>query len=334
MSAMATRTVAVSTNQLDTAIEALSSAGRAFRLTRFESAAYHALMVSVYVAAWSWVALLFLGMLADSGYNVEELGTIGGVVVACAVILATIALVLNIPLAARLYRERARLKELGLASLSKSLWKESRRGRWISRAFRWAPVIVIVIILPLGMVDLISRGTEAPSDEVFGALFCVIVIALLVLMGYLRNQRERMDLAASAEELKDAFQALQRRGGNSEKVSVPSELLEKAARIESVQIVKERKDAILQSIGNHSSGYSVTFDGEAANQRAALSVADRIELEDLVAQLSTAGPTQLDPRATPYAHEGERLDIEYKIDGPSRTIRIMGIVRHEGVANA
>jgi hypothetical protein len=94
-------------------------------------------------------------------------------------------------------------------------------------------VLVLVIFLPLGMTDVISRGGEVESDEVFGLLFCVIVIAMLVLIGYLRNQRERMDLAASAEELKNAFQALQRRGGKSEKVSVPSELLEQAARIES-----------------------------------------------------------------------------------------------------
>src|SRR5262249_4459615 len=60
MSAMATRTVAVSTNQLDTAIEVLSSAGREFQLTRFERGAHRALMASVDVAVWSFVAFVAL----------------------------------------------------------------------------------------------------------------------------------------------------------------------------------------------------------------------------------------------------------------------------------
>ena len=102
---------------LEGGIEALSSAVRAFRLTPFERGAYHALMVSVYVTTWAAMALLVLGALAGSEGNSEEVALIGGNVIVGGGCLATVALVLNIPLASKLYRERGRLKERGLASL-------------------------------------------------------------------------------------------------------------------------------------------------------------------------------------------------------------------------
>jgi hypothetical protein len=140
---MDSRTIALDSKDLEGGIEALSSAARAFRLTRFERGAYHGLMVSVYVTTWSAITLIFLAVLIERGANdsvVRYVGVPAAIGRVCGVCLATVALVLNIPLAARLYRERSRLTELGLASLSKSLWRARWRGRWTSRAFRWGPL--------------------------------------------------------------------------------------------------------------------------------------------------------------------------------------------------
>ena len=251
-------------------------------------------MVSVYVTTWAAMALLVLGALAGSEGNSEEVALIGGNVIVGGGCLATVALVLNIPLASKLYRERGRLKERGLASLSKSLWKERRRGRWISVTFHWAPAIALIIVL-LVVIPLMIWGEETPGEEIIiGVLVLMFVVVLLVLSGYLRNQRERMEIAASAEELKKALEGLRQRAGKSEKVSVPSELLEQAARIETAQIAKERKDAILQSVPVGPSGYGVAFDRAAAEQRRMLDGSDRVELEDQVAQLSKgAGQIQI-----------------------------------------
>ena len=107
----------------------------------------------------------------------------------------------------------------------------------------------------------------------------------------LQTQRERMDLTANAEELRKAFQSLRQRAGKTEVVSVPTELVEQTSKIESAQIAKERKDAILESVSSRPTGYAIAFDRDAIEQRAMLDVADRIELADLVAQLSIADPT-------------------------------------------
>jgi len=143
---MDARTVAIDPKDLESGIEALSSAGQAFQLTPFERSAYYLLTVSVDVTVWSFIALVLLSFLPESWMGGYNAAFIGGVVVAFGTLLAAMALVINIPLASKLYRERARLKELGLTSLSKSLWKESRRGRRIRQVVRWVPVIILVII--------------------------------------------------------------------------------------------------------------------------------------------------------------------------------------------
>jgi hypothetical protein len=269
------------------------------------------------------------------GYDASS---IGGIVVVLGTLLAAMALVINIPLASKLYRERAQLKELGLASLSKSLWKESRRGRRKRQVVRWVPVIILVIIFSFMLADrILNPSEEWDAGDTFVVAIFTGLAALLVLARYLRNQRERIDLAASAEELKKVFQSLQHRAGKAEVVAVPSELLEQAARIESAQIAKERKDAVLQSVAVRPSGYAITFDRDAAKERARLGVADRVELEDLVAQLSTEG-AQFEPQAGAVADEGgtprvmtksRRVEVVYVIDQASHGIRITA-VRHGG----
>jgi hypothetical protein len=331
---MDARTVAIDPKNLESGIEALSSAAQAFRLTRFERGAYYLLKVSVDVTVWTWIvgfALFFLETV--TGIRPEDVGFIMGGVLVFGTIIAAIALVVNIPLAAKLYRERARLKELGLASLSKSLWKEVRRGRWISQVARWGPIITLVIIFTVMFVFVFSDpAREWEPKDTLVVVFFMIFAAVLVLARYLRNQRERMGLATSAEELKNVFQGLQQRARKAEVVSVPSELLEQAARIESAQIAKERKDAILQSVSVGPSGYAVTFDGAAAEQRRMLDVSDRVELEDRVAQLSIEGPDKLTSQPGPpegatrrCETKSKRVEIEYVVDQASHGIRIIAV---------
>jgi hypothetical protein len=362
---MTTRTVALDSKNLEGALEALSSAARAFQLTRFERRAYRALIVSVYVVVWSFIALTaifsIIAVIATLGLDPNDLTSVqqaflyvplGASMFAflCAFVVGTVSLALNIPLLRKLYRERARLKELGLSSLSKSLWKESRRSRWIDRAPE-ALLIGVGILIILGLLIavgglvfvLVTTTPEKNEGEwaiwIWATLFYATIAVLIFSGRYLRNQRERMELTASAKELKKVLEGLRQRAGNTEVVSVPSELLEQAAKIESTQIAKERKDAVLESVAVRPRGYAITFDRGAAEERAALDVGDRVELEDLVAQLSIEGPGKLESQAGAVAGaEGatlrgmtktKRVAIEYVVDQASRGIRITG-VRHGG----
>jgi hypothetical protein len=360
---MATRTIALDSKNLEGGIESLSSAARAFQLTPFERGAHRALMVSADVAVWSFLVLIAMIsiVVARGPEDPKDLTPVQQAFVFAplaasmlaftfAVVVGIVSLALNIPLLRKLYRERARLKELGLSSLSESLWKESRRGRWMSRV-RGAALIVVGVsmffVFFFGVIGVVVTPTEMTEFEgeiksVWSGLFVVLFFApipvLIFSARYLHNQRERMELTASAEKLKKALEGLRQRAGNAEVVSVPSELLEQAAKIESAQIAKERKDAVLQSVAVRPSGYAITFDLDAAKERATLGVADRVELEDLVAQLSTEG-AQFESEAGAVAGvegaklrgmtKSQRVEIVYVIDGASHGIRITS-VRHGG----
>jgi hypothetical protein len=171
-------------------------------------------------------------------------------------------------------------------------------------------------------------------------LVCTILALLLFATRYLRNQRERMDLAASAGELRKALVSLRQRKG-FDVVSVPAKLLEQTALIESAQIRSERTDAVLQSAAFRPNAYAIVFSREAAGERATLGVEDRVELEDLVAELSTGGEP-LESRAQPVpgtegvtllgATKSKRVEIEYVIEHASRSIRITAVRQGEQTA--
>jgi hypothetical protein len=330
MRAKATRTITVSSEEIESAIEALSSAGQALKLTRFQRASYHGLMVSIDVGAVTLVMAFMVGLFTGDPSDLIE------IFIVC-MFIGLVCLVLNIPLLLETIRERTRLKSLGLSSLSKILWIESRRSRWISRARGALLTVVGIITLVYSAVGIVRffRGDLAGPNAVLGLFIIAIASCLLFGAQFLRNQRERMDLTASAEELRNALQSLRLHAGMRGFVSVPSELLEQAAKIETAQIAKERKDAVLQSVALRPTEYAIAYDRDAAEQRATLCTSDRVELEDLVAQLSTDGG-QLGQQAQAVGEatlrgmtKSKRIEIEYVIDHASHRIRIAA-VRHAG----
>jgi len=95
-----------------------------------------------------------------------------------------------------------------------------------------------------------------------------------------------------------------------ETVSVPVSVLEQATRIESATIAMERDAAVLESVASRHSGYTIRFSREAAAQRALLETAERIELEDIIAQLSAEGP------------RAERLPEDGRLEVVGKRLRI------------
>jgi hypothetical protein len=206
-------------------------------------------------------------------------------------------------------------------------------------------LVTIGLLIVVGMLyasGIVIRADNSEDRISFSlpALLYAIVASLLFSARYLRNQRERMNLAASADELRNALQGLRRRGG-TQLTPVPAELLEKTAIIESAQIASERKDAVLQSAAFRPKAYAITFSRSATEQRAMLSTVDRIELEDVVAELSTNGD-RLEAQAETVTDaagitlrsttRSEHVEIDCVIDPASRGIQIVAL-RHRDLAS-
>jgi hypothetical protein len=329
---MSTRTVALSSMELDSAIEVLSSA-KTLQPTRFQRLSYRALIISVDVAA-----ICYLVYWVNDAFNhydpdkpdLRPIVVVPVLLAFMAILVGLVALALNIPLFLRALHERTRLKELGLTSLTKSLWKESRRNRWISR-IRGAVLMTVAGLFAITNIIIAMSAFVVRADVsmvITQLIGLIIGVTLFAGTRFLQIQRERMDLTTNAEELRKAFQRLRQRAGKTDVVSVPTELVEQTAKIEAAQIAKERKEAILESVSSRPTGYAIAFDRDAIEQRTRLDVADRIELADLVAQLSIAG-MQLEQREGMQRDKtkSNRVEIDYVIDNASHSIRVIAVRR-------
>lgn len=304
---MATRTIPLSSKELDSAIEVLAGAGQALQLSRFARFSYYALMISADVTTAIMVASLLMDI---EELFIDHLKLVPRAVqnvlwntLYISLTIALISLALNVPLFLRSFRDAARLKVRGLSSLSDFLWKESRRSHLINKVREVLLVLVgldvlcnLYLVARVTFFSNIPHVSETREKDIaiyfiagfIFVLFLVMIFAILIGARYLRNQRERMDLTASAKELSKALQGL-RQHAKIGTVSVPAELLEQTAKIEATQIAEQRKDAVLESAAFRPNAYAISFDGDAAEQRATLDTADRVELENLVAQLSIDG---------------------------------------------
>jgi hypothetical protein len=337
--------VTLSPNELERIIEVLSSAGRTFQLTRFETRSYRALLLGADCVLAGFVVMLFVtfAMSAAGPFVLRSVRMSDLWFMAPFFVLALagmVSLALNTPLLLKTSHEAKRLKRLGLDSLSKSLWKESRRSRWTNRIREVLLTVMGIIVLGLVVLFLLQAVmqteaiTRAPLLGLFFmALYFAIVAVLLSAAGHLQNQRERMDLTSSAEELREVLLSLQRREG-PDVISVPAKLLERTAVIESVQISEERTEAVLQGAAFRSKAYTVAFDREAVRQRGMLDFADRVELDDLVAELSTNNaqpepqPQAIrDTKTVTLVHttRSKRVNIECVIDYIFRSIHVIAV---------
>lgn len=333
------RTITLDSERLEAAIGVLSSAAASFRLTRLERFGYGALMVCVDLAIVSLAVVLLVlvtittGMIDWRGETPWILVGLGSFAFVGSFAGGVIALLINIPLLRRIWRERAWLRSLGVTALAKSLWKASRRGHWLRR-IRGALIVVFGGLSALLAVFYLFKADEL-KEALLLAPFFFAIAAVLLGARLLRNQREQMDLAANAAELQKALQNLREQAGPGGTIAVPAELVERAATIESQQIVMQRKEAIVQSIGNRASGCAITFENKAAEQRAGLDLTERLELEDLLAELSTASGHAVPHQAVSAGGgaasrataKGEHLELEYAVDQASRIVRITAVRR-------
>jgi hypothetical protein len=99
----------------------------------------------------------------------------------------------------------------------------------------------------------------------------------------------------------------------------------------------------LQSATLRDNTYAITFERGAAEQRSALSFGERLELEDLVADLSAEG-AQGEAQATAIpdaettkfrrASEHKRVEIDYVVDHTSRRIQVVAVRPGDGASGA
>jgi hypothetical protein len=335
------RGYALDPERLDGAIEVLKRAAESSRLTRHERLAHRVLSLSSYLSSGALILFiialplrLFLPATALTKWS-GVLFDVPALLLVLAAVVGVLSLVLSLPLFLKSIRDRAKLKRLGLVTLSKSLWKAGRRHRWLQR-IRGGLLRFLgsLALLMAAVAFLLAKVLEKDQRIVFVplALCCVVLSGTMLSARYLRRQREQGEFFASPEKLQEALRELRRHAGDRAAVLVPAEMLERVARIESARIAQEQTAAILASAGSVQGGYAVIFAPEAAQQRSALDTTERLELEELVEQLSTetlrvepdagaAGGVKRARTASSF------VQVEYATDEARRAIRVMAVRR-------
>jgi len=341
MSDPSLQTVPVESDRLDAAIKVLAGAASSFRLSDRERAAYRALMLSANLAIASLaLELLLVGFtvdraalqdghlqfLRDDRGLVEALRLVVGVGFAASGLAGLVAFALNVPLWVRMFHERARLRSLGVNALTRTLWKAGRRTRWTGTVHR----VLIGVFAALNLLLAVGAAAEQLKGAAAYVALFLAVAALLLGAWNLRNQREQLELAADAGELEKALDQIRLRSPDAATVEVPEALIERAAMVESAQIARDRMEALLRGTDPRRDGLAISFERQALSQRAALPVPDRLELEDVLASLSTRSPA---PGVAPGAEAGSgvaryhtasggEVQVEYTIDPQASVVRV------------
>lgn len=341
------RSITLDSQSLERAIEVLSGAVKELSPTRGEMLRYRLLKFSLDMVVISYVLMWVRGLFLGSAFPKSVFITVFVV----SMIAVFIFLLLNIRLMSRTIRDHRKLESLGVTDVSRSLWKASRRHRWIDRARSGLVIVVSLtflivgasdIVRPVAWLDGVRRYFEYMPAFMF-SVFVLLVPACLVFAAWLlRNKRDEMDVAANAKKLTEALQGLRRQAGRLGTIAVPARLVEKAATVEATQIAAARRQAIIRGAGIHGRGYAIAFENKAAEQRVALALSERLALEDLLASLSTGdshveGKAGSAPRTScTVSHGGParvNIEVEYVLDASASVIRIMSVNR-VGVASA
>lgn len=342
MSDSPAETIALDSHGMDGAIAALSSAAVSFGLNTRQRFMYRALMINVDLGA---AALVFMWLLQLAGWcggtwwpevtlDLRDLHkSVQDVVVWLflgSLVSGLLAFLLGAPTIKSVFRERERLEALGLDALVTSFWRVRRKHSFWS-GLREAVLACLGAVYALGAVVSIVRWVLHRETMLLLIVPSAMFLAALFLGAWiLRVQKEKIELAAEAVQLKQALLSLRERKDSHDLVPVPVEVVRQAAMIESAHAAKDRQAAILQDAGKESPGYAIAFSPECLEQRNMLNRDERLELEELLVDLGASGAAlpgvEVEASVTPQAFvvrtAGRRVTVEFSIDKETRTLLI------------
>jgi hypothetical protein len=245
-----------------------------------------------------------------------------------------LAFVLGAPTIKAVFRERERLEALGLDALATSFWRSSRKHAFWS-GLREAVLACLGAVYALGAVLSIVRwGLQREAMLLLIVPFAIFLATLFLGAWILRVQKEKIELAAEAVALKQAFLSLREATDSNDLVPVPVEVVRQAAMIELAHAARDRQAAILRDAGREAPGFAIAFSAESLEQRNGLESHERFELEELLVDLGASGAelsgveiASAKPRVFMARTAGRRITVEFSIDNKARTLLITRLRR-------
>jgi hypothetical protein len=252
---------------------------------------------------------------------------------------APVFLLLNQSVVRQAFRQRRLLKKLGIREVSLSAWRQQRRGyRWAtpSGAVLTGSGVLALVWGLLGLILMIGMWIEeGDAGMLINAVFYGLVFAFgvtVLVWRFVQRSREQWAIVADANRLRSALESMQTTAGAGEAVAISAAVLEDVARIESVQIARERRDAVVASAGTTNHGYGVLVARDLSSQKGLLDPQQRVAVEDLIENLS-ANPRPAGVESTPGGLLSVRtpkgdVELQYSVDEGAQRVHIVALTAH------
>ena len=331
--------------QLEKALQALQKAAETFRPSPGEERMYRVLGICVRVAVAALAGIVLAGVLSGIGIIVFS-GLMGvfALLFFLAAIGALVFLLLNLPVVTQAFRQRRLLKKLGIREVSLSAWRLQRRGyRWsrLAGAVLTGGGIFTLVLSVLGWIGMWTGGTVGRKEEdvrIAGVIFLVFLLffafgVTVLVWRFVQRSREQWAIVADVNRLRSTLESMQTKAGVGEAVAVPAAVLDDVARIERVQIARERRDAVVASAGATNRGYGVLVARDLSPQKALLDPQHRVAVEDLIDNLS-ANPhpagveSTADGLLSVRTPDGD-VELQYSVDEGARRVHIVALTTHD-----
>jgi hypothetical protein len=341
--------------QLEKAVQALQKAAETLRPNPSETRLYRVLGICVRIAVASLAGMVLT--LTTVGVLRVDPETALGVVLSIlmlvlvlffllAAIGALIFLLLNKSVIRQAFRQRRLVKKLGIRDASLSAWRLQRRGhRWasfvgavltwsgiISLAFGVYGVTIFTIEVWVLSPEFFTAAQYPPGAVAVYGLFAAFGVTVL-LWRFVQRSREQWAIVADANRLRSALESLQAKAGAGEAVAIPAAVVEDAARIERVQIARERRNAVVASAGTTDHGYGVLVARDLSSRKGLLNPQQRVAVEELIENLS-ANPRRAGVESTPEGLLSVRtperdVELQYSVDEGAQRVQIVALTAHD-----
>lgn len=246
-----------------------------------------------------------------------------------------VSLLMNLPLTAKIIRQRLAIHRMGISDASNALWRAQRRTKRSQVILRRVGLTVAILAFAVAVAVAFAGG------GLKWGLWSVPAFGLLLVMMYVleRGKAWLNMMSAQGADARNLQQSLLRlrvsEGGEGiASIAVPNAAIQAFSRIESEQIARSRVSAIAKSVKTSATEYSISPSIEVRKVKVRLAPEQRLKVEEAFDAL------MLDPRpssAQPDAEtgflrqkvEGTGLEFLYSVDDATRQLKLVSLRQSE-----
>lgn len=316
----------LSANQIDTALRILHREQKHNTPSGLDRILYLVLTAAACVFV---VSLLAFGIFTFTDVSWLQTIFLFTAIAAAGAVVITFFL-FTVPLARKTWRQIRLVRRLGLSSVASIQWQRRRReNKYFVAIFGSLGVLAAILAFAITeeLASSIPWYVEIP-------LFLFVAILLLVVTGFIRRRKERLETLSNIDRLIGTFSEYQTSAEKetSSIFTVPTHDVEAIAGLERSGIRRQRIDAIANLDRTRDKHYSTLKSAGFRRKARDLETMEKLRVEAAIGDISrnaTTGGVVDDPAtAAGSARVSDTdIEIEFRIDDSRRSVTYLDLKR-------